>query len=68
VALGQGFSEYFAFPYQFSFRPLHIDHHISSEAGTIGQLVADKLSKADSISSVYGLTHNQEQAGLEVTV
>jgi hypothetical protein len=41
VALGQVFSEYFGFPYQFSFhRLLHIHHHISSEAGTVGQLVA----------------------------
>jgi hypothetical protein len=41
VALGQVFSEYFGFPYQFSFhRLLHI-HHLSSGAGTISQLVAD---------------------------
>jgi hypothetical protein len=41
VALGQVFSEYFGFPWQFSFhRLLHI-HHLSSGAGTIGQLVAD---------------------------
>jgi hypothetical protein len=41
VALGQVFSEYFGFPLQFSFhRLLHI-HHLSSGAGTIGQLVAD---------------------------
>jgi hypothetical protein len=42
VALGQVFSEYFGFPYQFSFhRLLHIHHHLPSGAGTIGQLVAD---------------------------
>jgi hypothetical protein len=42
VALEQAFSEYFGFPCQFSFhRLLHIQHHLSSEAGTIGQLVAD---------------------------
>jgi hypothetical protein len=42
VALGQVFSEYFGVPYQFSFRRLlHIHHHLSFEAGSIGQLVAD---------------------------
>jgi hypothetical protein len=42
VALGQVFSEYFGFPCQFSFhRLLHIHHHLSSGAGTTGQLVAD---------------------------
>jgi hypothetical protein len=40
VPLGQVFSEYFGFPCQFSFhRLLHI--HLSSEAGTIGQLGTD---------------------------
>jgi hypothetical protein len=44
VVLEQVFSEYFGFPCQFSFhRLLHI-HHISSGAGTVGQLVADVLS------------------------
>jgi hypothetical protein len=39
VALGQVFSEYFGFPCQSSFhRLLHIHHHRSSGAGTIGQL------------------------------
>jgi hypothetical protein len=42
VALGQVFYEYFGFPCQYSFhRLLHIHHHLSSGAGTIGQLVAD---------------------------
>jgi hypothetical protein len=42
AALGQVFSEYFGFPCQFSFhRLLHMRHHLSSGAGTIGQLVAD---------------------------
>jgi hypothetical protein len=42
VALGQVFSEYFGFPCQFSFHLLlHIHHHLSSGAGTIGQTVAD---------------------------
>jgi hypothetical protein len=42
VTLGQVHSEYFGFPCQFSLhRLLHIHHHLSSMAGTIGQLVAD---------------------------
>jgi hypothetical protein len=41
VALGQRFSEYFGFPCQFSFhRPLH-NHHLSSGAGTISQIISD---------------------------
>jgi hypothetical protein len=52
VALGHVFSEYFVFPCQFSFhRLLHIHHHLSSGAGTIGQVVADVPS---------GLTPPQE--------
>jgi hypothetical protein len=46
VALGQVFSDYFGFSCQFSFhRLLHIHHHISSEAGKIGQFVADVPSE-----------------------
>jgi hypothetical protein len=41
VALGQVFSEYFGFPCPFSFHRLLHTHHLSSVAGTIGQLVAD---------------------------
>jgi hypothetical protein len=42
VALRQVFSEYFGFTYQsFFHRLLHSHHHPSSEAGTIGQIVAD---------------------------
>jgi hypothetical protein len=42
VALGQVFSEYFGFPFQFLFhRLLHILHHLLLGAGTIEQLVAD---------------------------
>jgi hypothetical protein len=42
VALGQVFSEYFGFPCKFSFqRLLHIHHHLSSDAGIIGQIVTD---------------------------
>jgi hypothetical protein len=41
VVLGQGFSEYLGFPCQFSFHWLLHIHHLSSGAGTIGQLVAD---------------------------
>jgi hypothetical protein len=42
VALEQGqvFSEYFGFPCQFAFHRLLHTHHLSSGAGTIGQLVA----------------------------
>jgi hypothetical protein len=40
VALGQVFSKYFGFPCQFSFHQM-LDTHLSSGAGTIGQLVAD---------------------------
>jgi hypothetical protein len=41
VTLGQVFSGYLGFPYQILFhRLLHV-HHLSSKAGTIGQLVAD---------------------------
>jgi hypothetical protein len=41
VAPGQVFSEYFGFPLQFSFHRLIHTHHLSSEAGTIDQLIAD---------------------------
>jgi hypothetical protein len=41
VALGQVFSEYFGFPCQFSSHRFLHPHHLSSGAGTIGQLVAD---------------------------
>jgi hypothetical protein len=41
VALGQVFSEYFCFPCQFSFHRLLHTHHLSTGAGTIGQMVAD---------------------------
>jgi hypothetical protein len=41
VALGQVFSEYFGFPCQFSFHRLLHTHRLSSEAGTIGQILAD---------------------------
>jgi uncharacterized membrane protein len=54
VALGRVFSEYFGFFRQISFhRLLHIHHHLSSGAGTIGQLVAD-------VTSGLGLTPSQE--------
>jgi hypothetical protein len=54
VALVQVFSEYFNFPYQFSFhRLLHIHHHLSSRADTIGQIVAD-------VPSGLSLTLTQE--------
>jgi hypothetical protein len=41
VTLGQVFSEYFGFTCQFSFHTLPHTHHLSSVAGTIGQLVAE---------------------------
>jgi hypothetical protein len=45
VALRQVFSEYFDLSYQFSFHRLfHIHHHLSSGAGTIGQVAADIIS------------------------
>jgi hypothetical protein len=54
VALGQVFSEYFRFPCQLSFhRLLHIHHHPSSVAGTMGQLAAD-------VKSGLSLTPSQE--------
>jgi hypothetical protein len=41
VALGQVSSEYFGFPWQFSFHRLLQTHHLSIGAVTKGQLVAD---------------------------
>jgi hypothetical protein len=42
MELERVFSEYFGVPCQFSLhRLLHTRHHLSSRAGTIGQLVAD---------------------------
>jgi hypothetical protein len=38
--LGQAFSEYFGLPCEFSSHRLLHTHHLSSGAGTIGQLVA----------------------------
>jgi hypothetical protein len=40
VALGQVFSKYFGFLFQFSFHRLLHTHHLSSGTGTIGRLVA----------------------------
>jgi hypothetical protein len=53
VTLGQVFSEYFGFPCQFSFHGLLHTLHLSSGAGTIGQLVAD-------VPSGLSLTSPQE--------
>jgi hypothetical protein len=45
VVLGQVSSEYFGFPFNFSFhRLLNIHHHLSSGAGTRGQVVTDAPS------------------------
>jgi hypothetical protein len=41
VALRQVFSEYYRFPCQFSFHRWLYTHHLSSEASTTGQFVAD---------------------------
>jgi hypothetical protein len=41
VALGQVYSEYLGFPFQFSFHRLLHTHHFSYGAGKIGQLVAE---------------------------
>jgi hypothetical protein len=45
VVLEQVFSEYFGFPYQFSFHRLLQIHHLSSGAATINQLVFDALNE-----------------------
>jgi hypothetical protein len=37
VVLGQVFSKYFGFPCQFAFHLLLNNHHLSPEAGAIGQ-------------------------------
>jgi hypothetical protein len=44
VTLGQVSSEYLGFPSQFAFHRLLHTHHLSSGAGTIGQIEADVLS------------------------
>jgi hypothetical protein len=59
LALGQVFSEYFGFPYQFSFHRLLHAHHLSSGAGTIGQALADVPSGLT--ISLTGLTPPQEK-------
>jgi hypothetical protein len=41
VVLGQVFSEYFGFPYQFLFQRLLHTHHLSSSGAKIRQLSAD---------------------------
>jgi hypothetical protein len=54
VTLGQVFSEYFCFPRQFSFHWLLHTHHLSSGAGTIGQLMPE-------VPSWLSLTPPQEK-------
>jgi hypothetical protein len=44
VELAYVYSEYSAFPYQFSFHQLLYTHHLSPGADTIGQIVADILN------------------------
>jgi hypothetical protein len=41
VVQGQVFTEYFGFPCQLLFHRLPHTHHLSSRAGTMGQLVAN---------------------------
>jgi hypothetical protein len=53
VVLGQVSSEYFGFPFQFSFHQLFHTHHLSSGAGTKGQLVA-------AVPSGLSLTHRKK--------
>jgi hypothetical protein len=53
VALRQGFSEYFCFLCQFTFRLFQTRPHLSSWAGTIGQIVAD-------VTSGLSLTHSNK--------
>jgi hypothetical protein len=61
VAMGRVFFEYFGFPCQFSFhRLLHIHHHLSSWAGTIGQLVAD-VPSGPSLTLLQEKINNYEQ-------
>jgi hypothetical protein len=58
VGLGQVFSKYFGFPCQFSFHQLlHIHHHQSSGATTIGQLVTDGTSGLSLIPPQEVLDH-----------
>jgi hypothetical protein len=81
VALGQVSSEYFGFPCQFSFhRLLHIHHHLSSGAVTIGQLVADvpsglsltppqetkKTTYLTGQTSLYTVTRNTSNATVQI--
>jgi hypothetical protein len=60
VAPGQVFTDYFGSPRQFSFhRLLHNHHHLSSGAGTMGQIVADVPS---------GLSLNPPQETIKKTL
>jgi hypothetical protein len=58
---GQVFTEYFGFPSQFSFHRLLHTHHLSSGAGTVGQLVAD-------VPSGLSLTPPQETEKTKLTI
>jgi hypothetical protein len=49
---GAVYSEYFLFPYQFSFHRLLRTHHLSSGAGTAGQSLVDVPSEL-SLSAPY---------------
>jgi hypothetical protein len=60
VALGQVFFEYFGFVCELSFRQM-LHTHLSSGAGTIGQLVAD-------VPSGLSLTPPQETKKQKTTI
>jgi hypothetical protein len=53
---GRFFSEYFGFPCKISFHQLLHNHHLSSGAGRVGQLVAD-------VPSGLSLTPSEEKVG-----
>jgi hypothetical protein len=63
VALRQVFSEYFGFPYQFSFYRLLHTHHLSSGVGTIGELVP--TYQVDSVSPHHKILKNVVTGHLE---
>jgi hypothetical protein len=65
VAPVQVLSEYFGFPCQSFHRLLHIHRHLSSEAGTIGQILVDVPSGLSFTppQKVYKPTESQIQLG-----
>jgi hypothetical protein len=66
VTLGQVLSEYFDFPCQFSFHRL-LHTHLSSEAGTVGQIVGNVpsgLSLTSPQQTKRKLPYLQQRLGL----